>query len=324
FPMIAKREHTKNIDPLYNIALKEAGLLDANGKISQENKIDLITVTEGPGLEPALWVGITFAESLGGIWDSPIIPVNHMEGHIVTSLISKENSEENKEDSEENSENLFIKKISYPALALLISGGHTELVKINKLGEYEILGSTRDDAVGEAFDKVARLLGMTYPGGPEISKYAEVRVLEKGNIPPLYPLPRPMLHSKDLDFSFSGLKTFVLYTLKKIPKITEDDKKEIAYEFQNAVIEVLLAKTLEAGQKIGVKDLIIGGGVTANTQIREAFIKMAEQEDFNLHLPEKSLAGDNAFMIAIAGFLKYQREKKSTTSAIRARGNLSL
>ena len=184
--MLAKREHIKNLPIIYSELLKKAGI--------NENRIDSIAVTQGPGLEPALWTGITFAKELSEKLKVPLIPVNHMEGHIVSTLIEKIDNEFK-----------TLKKIEFPALALLISGGHTELVKINNLGSYEILGSTVDDAVGEAFDKVARMLQLPYPGGPEISRLAELARTEK--IESNIKLPRPMLHSKNLNFFFSGLKT---------------------------------------------------------------------------------------------------------------------
>ncbi|MEI6238715.1 MAG: tRNA (adenosine(37)-N6)-threonylcarbamoyltransferase complex transferase subunit TsaD [bacterium] len=366
FPMMAKREHAKNIIPLLEKTLegkdapetkgselieltdikkealkrilgeREPGLLERllnsplfGGKESKKFKkpdIDVIAVTEGPGLEPALWVGINFALALSEIWEIPVVPTNHMEGHIVSSIFH---------DGK-------VEKISFPALALLISGGHTEIVHVHEIGQYSTIGGTRDDAVGEAFDKVARLLGMPYPGGPEVSKYAELRQKEKGFEKAKYPLPRPMLSSVDLDFSFSGIKTAVLYTVKKIhgigenPEIMEDARKEISWEFQNAVTEVLIKKVEKAINDLGVKDLLIGGGVIANTFIRNSFTKFAKEQNITLHLPAKSSAGDNALMIAVAGALKFAREnernatadkmgaKKPAAGEIRARGGLSL
>lgn len=379
FPMMAKREHAKNIVPLLGIALKEAGIIETaytnsansfsvkscdptqiseflqqrvkeilkkepelyeilikdleDGEIPDVSPFDMIAVTEGPGLEPALWVGINFAKALAEIWDIPVIPVNHMEGHIVASLISANEQDEYAE----------LKKISLPALSLLISGGHTEIILIENLGQYKIIGSTRDDAVGEAFDKVARLLDLPYPGGPEISKLAEMARLERdGRIENTSfklpkPLPRPMITSPDFDFSFSGIKTAVLYTMKDLVKdnpdtaVSLDVKKAMALEFENAVTEVLIHKTLKAINEYAIKDLIIGGGVIASTHIKREFTKVCESEGINLHLPFSGLSGDNALMIAIAGAIKawknpeiFEASAGDNSNTIRAKGNLSL
>ncbi|OHA47391.1 MAG: hypothetical protein A2541_00950, partial [Candidatus Taylorbacteria bacterium RIFOXYD2_FULL_36_9] len=262
-PMLAKREHAKNLVPLLRKCLEEAEhnltptlpltngrgkknflpSLDKEGLREVENilirepelltelkklletvekpAIDAIAVTSGPGLEPALWVGITFAQALSTAWDIPLIPTNHMEGHILVASLEKLKNEESPSKAKETP-HFLIQKIKYPALALLISGGHTQLVLIKNNLDYKIIGNTCDDALGEAYDKVARLLGLPYPGGKIISELAKKEKLEFPNKKPPYPLPRPMLHSKDLNFSFSGLKTAVLYTLKKISSI--DDK----------------------------------------------------------------------------------------------------
>ena len=216
--------------------------------LEKNNKpiFDAIAVTEGPGLEPALWVGIVFAKALSLSWEIPIISVNHMEGHIVSALLELK--------SEENINLFNIQEIEFPAISLLVSGGHTELVKINNIGSYEVIGRTRDDAVGEAFDKVARILGYPYPGGPEISALAQIARDENINTENEIKLPRPMLHSKDLDFSFSGIKTAVLYMVQKIPNLTEEIKKQIAREFEDSVIEVLFSKTKRLKRKAGGKN----------------------------------------------------------------------
>ncbi len=207
FPILAKREHIKNLPILYNQILEDSKI--------DENKIDAIAVTEGPGLEPALWTGILFAKELGERLSIPVIPVNHMEGHIVSTLLTS---------SEVGSEFIILKLLTFPAIAVLISGGHTEIVKVDEIGSYEILGRTKDDAIGEAFDKVARMLGLPYPGGPEISRLSEEVRSER--LPNTITLPRPMIHSKDLNMSFSGLKTSVLYKLKEIGEINNDIKKK--------------------------------------------------------------------------------------------------
>ncbi len=306
FPMLAKREHIKNLPILYTKLLE-------NSSIS-ENNIDQIAVTNGPGLEPALWTGIVFAKELSQRLGIKILPVNHMEGHIVSTLIDEvEISKDFRE----------LRKIQLPAIALLISGGHTEIVKVNNLGKYEILGNTVDDAVGEAFDKVARMLNLPYPGGPEISKYAEKARNE--NLENKIKLPRPMIHSKDLKLSFSGLKTAVLYTLKSFIDgggiINENLIKEISREFENSVTEVLVSKVTRAINENETNTLIIGGGVIANKYMRKAFQDLSENKSIPLLLPPHSLTGDNAIMIALVGVLN---TKNSLEGHVEARGNLSL
>lgn len=310
FPMLAKREHIKNLPILYERIIKESGISEA--------QIDVIAVTQGPGLEPALWTGIVFAKELSTRLEVPLVPVNHMEGHIVASLVENIGNEFKK-----------LRELRLPAIAILISGGHTEIVKIHKIGEYQVLGSTVDDAVGEAFDKVARMLNLPYPGGPEISLLAEKAREE--NIPNEFKLPRPMLHSKDLKFSFSGLKTAVLYTLKELTEknveISENQKKALAREFEDAVTEVLISKTKYALDNNEAQTIIIGGGVIANKHIREEFEKLAKSYSLPLYLPGKGLSGDNALMIALVGALHFQNKNTKPHPDIDegfvAKGNLS-
>ncbi|OHA79019.1 MAG: hypothetical protein A3B07_01865 [Candidatus Yonathbacteria bacterium RIFCSPLOWO2_01_FULL_43_27] len=342
FPTIARREHAKSIVPLIAHALTKANLhrplkkarvllpkeFRALEKIFHKEpelfatfqkellalkipKIDAIAVTAGPGLEPALWVGINTAQALGVLWNIPVIPVNHMEGHIVASLLEPTKTKT-------SATSYHIVPIYYPALALLISGGHTELVLIPRKGMYKILGQTRDDAVGEAFDKVARMLGLTYPGGPEISKLAEKA---PHTTVPRFPLPRPMLKSGDFDFSFAGLKTAVLYTLKNIINPTEEDKACIAKEFEDSATEVLVTKTLAAAKKYHVGEIILGGGVTANKKIRDTFQSTIAKElpNIKLFIPNRDLSTDNGLMIGIAGLLRTKTSKN-----IRADGTLRL
>jgi N6-L-threonylcarbamoyladenine synthase len=235
-----------------------------------------------------------------------------MEGHIVVASIDKIAEKE-----------FVFKKINYPAIALLISGGHTQLVLAERSLKYEIVGNTKDDAIGEAFDKVARILGLPYPGGPEISKLAEKERLEFPNKKTNYPLPRPMIHSHDLNFSFSGIKTAVLYTVQKIENLTDKIKQEIAREFEDAVVEVIVFKTKKAVEKYNAKTIIIGGGVSANKKIREDFTKLANELDVELMIPEVSASTDNAFMIALAGYLNIISGKKPQTDFV-AKGNLNL
>lgn len=325
YPSLAKREHGKNLIPLLAKILdgfdtreeisedefarkmselqKEISLTnpDLEQSIAHADllkkipKIDAIAVTEGPGLEPTLWVGINFARILGTLWNVPVIPINHMEGHIVGSLLESDIARGNWQE---------LKKIKFPALALLISGGHTELVKIDGIGRYKILGQTKDDAVGEAFDKVARILGLPYPGGPHVSELAQ-KAEEEGIIPEIK-LPRPMLRSNNYDFSFSGLKTAVLYATQKAQKeekFTESYKKGIALEFERAVVEVLESKTGSAIEEISAQSLIVGGGVSANLAIRNHLGKLADRFRIPLFLPSRHISGDNALMIALVGAL---------------------
>jgi len=357
FPMLAKREHAKNLVPLLSKCLKESNLTPAlpltNGREKKdplpsldkeelrevENilirepelfvelqklletvekpNIDAIAVTNGPGLEPALWVGVTFAKALGEAWNIPIIPTNHMEGHIVVSALSPSLDKEGSGAVE-----YLINETKYPALAILISGGHTQLVLIKDNLKYEIVGGTRDDAVGEAYDKVARMLGLPYPGGPQISKYADAWKAKNISIQ-TFKFPRPMIHSKDLDFSFSGLKTAVLYTLKEIKELTEEMKQEISFEFQNAVIEVIVSKTKTAVIKYGAQTLIAGGGVIANKDIRLALESLTKELGIKFQLPEISASTDNALMISVAGYMNIVKGKKPEKDFV-AKGNLSL
>ncbi|MEK7116846.1 MAG: tRNA (adenosine(37)-N6)-threonylcarbamoyltransferase complex transferase subunit TsaD [Patescibacteria group bacterium] len=313
FPALAKREHIKNLPIVLEETLKKANF--------ELNKIDLIAVTVGPGLEPSLWTGINFSEELGKKWHIPVIGTNHMEGHIASVLFK----------AEENPK----KNLEFPALALLISGGHTELVFLKSWAEKEKIGETQDDAVGEAFDKVARMLGLPYPGGPEISKLAEEARIK--NIKLETKFPRPMIHSKDFNFSFSGLKTAVLYYLRDKKEI---NKLAVAREFEDAVIETLISKTKKAIERVSkgtfwdrnslkvpfdtLKTLIIGGGVIANKALRENFLNLKEDyPGVEILIPEKSLTTDNATMIAAAGYIEYLTNKKPGVE-LKAQGNLNI
>ncbi len=334
YPMLAKREHIKNLPILLEKVLKKT-------KLNKKDKpVDLIAVTSGPGLEPALWTGIVFAKELAKKWNVPIIPVNHMEGHIL-SVFSKKKS-------------FTIPKTKFPTLSLLVSGGHTELVLAKDWLKYEVIGETLDDAAGEAFDKVARMLSLSYPGGPEISKLAEsARQQEKQasegvrsatgarfqkfsskkisypkKLSFSYSLPRPMLYSKNFDFSFSGLKTAVLYLIKKIElkeKLNENIKRAIALEFENAVVETLIYKTKKAIEKYKIKTLIVAGGVSANQHLKKE-IKKTFNKKIQVLFPAKKLATDNSIMIGIAGYMQYMKKKKKVPNPIKikAEGGLRL
>lgn len=333
FPNLAKREHAQALIPLLSHVLKKAKIYKELKKpkviqtkklekiLERENslketlpklltkisppKIDLITVTTGPGLEPALWVGINFAKALSFAWKIPVYGVNHMEGHIASSFAT-------------GKKEFTVPKIKFPVLSLLISGGHTELVLVQDIGKYKIIGQTRDDAVGEAFDKVARTLSLPYPGGPEISKLAQ-KAREK-NIERLYILPRPMIGSKDFDFSFSGLKTALLYTIKDGKVKNQNEKEALAREFENACTEVLISKTKKAIEKYKTGTLIIGGGVSANAYLQAQFEKNAKENKYEILWPGKGLTGDNALMIGMAGFLRFIKNKKSRP--LKANGNM--
>jgi len=337
-PNIAKREHAAVVVPLLEKALTEAKLEQAPHTFlypEQKEKlhemlyreegladnlisfyeryntptIGLISVTSGPGLEPTLWVGVNFAKALSLLWNVPVVAVNHMEGHVLASLFDGER----------------LPELTFPALALLISGGHTEFDLMKNWNSYELIGQTRDDAVGEAFDKAARMMGLPYPGGPEISRCAsEARA---SGVTPSITLPRPMLDSGDLDLSFSGLKTAVRYAIEKAPELIHELIQELALEFENAVTEVLIKKTEKAITKTGAQSLILGGGVSANTYIRDTFKEYFGKEypDLNIYLPDPKLSTDNSIMIALAGHarIKYALPPGGLDS-IKANGNRSL
>lgn len=329
-PNLAKREHQKNLVPLLLLALKESGLFkksplslrpttyalqpilerepDLLKRFEKElpkiekPQIDAVAVTYGPGLEPALWVGINFARALSKLWDLPLIPVNHLEGHICSAFMRP------------SAFHVPLSKHIFPLLTLIVSGGHTELVLTKNHLSHKILGETKDDAAGEAFDKVAKMLGLPYPGGPEISKHAL-----KGN-DKAYEFPRPMLSSPDLNFSFSGLKTSVLYKLQDIPKRNAKIVNDISASFQEAAVDVLVKKTERAFKKFHPKTVALGGGVAANDLLRERLKKTFP----NVLLPEKAFTGDNAAMIGVAAYFlsktKYVRPKE----ILKANGALKL
>ncbi len=353
-PNLASREHQKNLVPILIVALKEAKLyrpkrdyysstsiyrcievLQREQELARRflsvfsisaPMIDAIAVTHGPGLEPALWVGINFAKALALLWKKSLIPINHMEGHIFSALIRSMQKKISdfqflrrrrirlRRRISNNFKCYTLHAVRFPALALLVSGGHTELVRIKKLGTYTILGETLDDAVGEAFDKVAKMLNLGYPGGPIISAYAE-----KGNANAIA-FPRPMIHSANFHFSFSGLKTSVLYHLRdlKLKTISHKLKADIAASFQQAAVDVLVAKTKRAIKKYGAKTFIMGGGVAANKKLREELAKNIS--DVHMFFPSLSLTGDNALMIALAAFFR----KQKSAASIRADGSLRL
>jgi len=296
-PNLAKREHLKNLPVL---------LSKVKGRMSNVN---LIAVTVGPGLEPALWTGINFAKELKAKsykLKPKLIGVNHLEGHLYSFLLNPK------------AQNLKPKTL-FPAVALLVSGGHTILLKMDSLTKYKKLGETRDDAVGEAFDKVARLLNLPYPGGPEIEKLAK-----KGDAGAIA-FPRPMLNQKNYDFSFSGLKTSVLYYLRdnELKTINYKLKANVAAAFQKAAFDVLISKTVKAAKEYKAKSIMISGGVASSNSLRN-YLKLRiknEKLRINLIIPPKKFCTDNAAMIATAAYINFLRKKGNK---LTANGNLNL
>ena len=341
FPALAKRAHAQNLVPLLEASLEEAELIHEDRQAIPEElrtklsdllarepelaealfafleetevpEIDAIAVTYGPGLAPALWVGVNMARALALAWEKPLVPVNHLEGHILSSLLTK---------ADERTYTLSVPPL--PLLSLVISGGHTELVLSKEWLSYEKIGSTRDDAVGEAYDKVARMLALPYPGGPEISRLAtEAR---EANLTAPYTLPRPMQESGDYDFSFSGLKTAVMYLLKEKGELGDDEKRTLAREFEDAVADVLYAKAERAMRAHEAQSVVLAGGVSANSNLRSIFAeKLSEYGDRMLYLPERTLTGDNAIMIGVAGYVKAAAGAAADPHTLAADGNLSL
>ena len=378
-PNLARREHEKNLVPILREALKETEMYKVFGikypvlskriqntkykildtilarepELKQQFKkyilpisppaIDAVAVTYGPGLAPALWVGVNFARALAVLWEKPLIPINHMEGHAYSALLEERRIEISK--AQITNYKLQIRNIQFPALALLVSGGHTELVLMRGHGKWKIIGETRDDAAGEAFDKVARILGLGYPGGPQISALAEIADkrgqkksrtnaetsnnlrksmhTESPRMPALR-LPRPMLNSDNLDFSFSGLKTAVLYLARDLGvKQTKKLRPMIAKEFQEAVVDVLVKKTLRAAKELKAKTILLGGGVAANKELRHRLESAVKKEipKTSCQLPITNLTGDNALMIAIAAHFM---GKKKAWNKVHADANARL
>jgi N6-L-threonylcarbamoyladenine synthase len=275
-PELASRDHVRRAIPLLEQVLSESG--------ESVSSIDAIAYTQGPGLAGALLVGASVANGLALALNKPVIGVHHLEGHLLSPLLATQPP-------------------AFPFVALLVSGGHTQLMRVDAVGEYTLLGETLDDAAGEAFDKSAKLLGLGYPGGPAISRLAE------SGDPSLFELPRPMLHSKNLDFSFSGLKTAVLTLVKKQEgELTETIRAAIARAFVDAIVDVLVAKCLAAIKHTGMKRLVIAGGVGANTQLRKALNEAAAKKRFEVFYPELALCTDNGAMIALAGALRIARD----------------
>jgi N6-L-threonylcarbamoyladenine synthase len=341
-PTLAKREHQKNLVPVLISALKGAKLLKKKAKKGakllsgqksinlerilereealfknlkkflinyQKPKIDLIAVTVGPGLEPALWVGINFAKALGYFWKLPIIPINHIKGHIFVNFLKRKNQ--------------IINKIFLPAICLSVAGGHTQLILMKDIRKYKLLGETRDDAAGECFDKVAKILGLGYPGGPIISKIAQQAGRGRASVS----LPRPMINQKNYDFSFSGLKTAVLYDFRKRPPKIRKSKeyiREMCREVQQAIIDVLIKKTLKAAKDFKAKTIILGGGVVANQELRKQLKEACLNWRFKHLVPPKIFCTDNAVMVAIAAYFRRGDKGIKNWKEIKADANLKI
>ena len=277
-PELASRDHIRKLAPLLQAALQEANLTAKD--------IDGVAYTCGPGLVGALLVGSTVARSLAYAWNVPAIGIHHMEGHLLAPML------------EENPPH-------FPFVALLVSGGHTQLVRVDGVGRYELLGESIDDAAGEAFDKTAKLLGLDYPGGAALARLAS------NGTPNRFAFPRPMTDRPGLDFSFSGLKTFAANTLHQVMQeegeLTEQSKADIAYAFQEAVVDTLAIKCKRALKQTGLKRLVIAGGVSANKQLRQTLAELMQQLGGEVFYPQPQFCTDNGAMIAYAGFLRLKQ-----------------
>jgi N6-L-threonylcarbamoyladenine synthase len=289
-PELASRDHLRRLVPLARQVFERAG--------RRSSELRAVAYTEGPGLAGALLAGAAFAHGLANALGVPAIGIHHLEGHLLSPLLSS-------------------KAPRFPFVALLVSGGHTQLMRVRSVGEYELLGETQDDAAGEAFDKTAKLLGLGYPGGPALSKLAE------SGQPGRYKLPRPMIHSGDLEFSFSGLKTAVLTLLKKDGNASHPD---LARSFVDAVVDVLVAKCALAMQRAGLDQLVVAGGVGANRQLRAALDARGREARFEVFYPEPELCTDNGAMIAFAAALRFAAGKPGddgTSFSVRPRWDLA-
>lgn len=282
-PEIASREHLKTIVPIYELALKEAR--------TELKNINLIAATMGPGLVGPLLVGLTFAKGLAFSSGIPFVPVSHLEGHLAANFLAHP-------------------EINQHHLSLVVSGGHTMLVEVKSFGEYTALGETKDDAVGEAFDKVAKLLGLGYPGGAKLDKLAQ------SGDSTFVKFPRALKNEDDYSFSYSGLKTAVLLYLKKLNEMElEKHKAEIAASFQEAAVEVLVMKTVKAAIDKNIKDVAITGGVAANSRLRSMMKSKLDENNRRLFYPDLKLCTDNAAMIAAAGYFRFKKEGAGDFSA---------
>lgn len=273
-PELASRDHIRRVLPLLQQVLDQAG--------RTRRDIDAIAYTQGPGLAGALLVGASVANALGFALNVPMLGVHHLEGHLLSPLLTDAPP-------------------PFPFVALLVSGGHTQLMEVRGIGDYALLGETLDDAAGEAFDKTAKLLGLGYPGGPEVSRLAEF------GTPGAFALPRPMLHSGNLDFSFAGLKTAVLTQSRKLASnVCEQDRANLARAFVDAIVDVLAAKSMAALKQTGHRRLVVAGGVGANRQLRARLDTLGRQRKIEVHYPDLAFCTDNGAMIAFAGAMRLQ------------------
>lgn len=293
-PEVAAREHCVKIVPVVEHALQQAH--------ATKRTIDAVAVTAGPGLITSLAVGVEAAQTLACLWNKPLIPINHIEGHVAANWLAND-------------------LIRFPALCLVVSGGHTELLLMKREGNYARIGRTLDDAAGEAFDKVAKLLHLGYPGGPAISKFAE-----SGN-PTAYNLPRPMINAKNFDFSFAGIKTAVMYLVYGVPgkyqKREQIDRADLAASFQQAVTDVLVGKTMRAAKHYGAKSVLLGGGVAANQELRKQLQSAVDRELPNAQYfqPALEYCTDNAAMIGARAVQLYRNKKRWPWKAVSADPN---
>ena len=296
-PELASRDHIRRVLPLTQEVMQGAGCSLAD--------VDVVAYTRGPGLAGALLVGAGVACSMAASLGKPVMGVHHLEGHLLSPFLSADPPE-------------------FPFVALLVSGGHTQLMRVDRVGSYELLGETIDDAAGEAFDKSAKLMGLPYPGGPHLAKLA------LGGDGAAFKLPRPLLHSGNLDFSFAGLKTAVLTQAKKLGDELESRKADLAASTQAAIVEVLVKKTLAAMSQTGLKRLVVAGGVGANALLRSQLNAACRQRGIRVHYPELEFCTDNGAMIAMAagmrlqaGLVDLQRLQGSYTFDVKPRWNLS-
>jgi N6-L-threonylcarbamoyladenine synthase len=271
-PELASRDHVRRLLPLTASVLERAG--------RRVEDIDLVAYTQGPGLGGALLVGASVATGIGLSLGKPVVGIHHLEGHLLSPLLAQP-------------------RPAFPFIALLVSGGHTQLMRVDGVGRYALLGETQDDAAGEAFDKTATLLGLGYPGGPALAKLAE-----RGN-PKRFDFPRPMISGDSLDFSFSGLKTAVLTRIRGLHAIDDATRADLAASFQAAIVDVLAAKCMNALRREGLQTLVVAGGVGANAKLRERLQSEAAQRGAQVHFPPLALCTDNGAMIAFAAALKY-------------------
>jgi N6-L-threonylcarbamoyladenine synthase len=281
-PELASRDHIRRVLPLARQVLQEAGC--------ELGEIDVVAYTRGPGLAGALLVGAGVACALGAALGRPVLGVHHLEGHLLSPFLSADPPE-------------------FPFVALLVSGGHTQLMQVDGVGRYILLGETIDDAAGEAFDKSAKLLGLGYPGGPALSKLAQT------GDPASFKLPRPLLHSGDLDFSFAGLKTAVLTQVKKLGDALESRKADLAAATEAAIVDVLVKKSWAALDATGLRRLVVAGGVGANRRLREQLDAACARRGVRLHYPELHLCTDNGAMIALAAAMRLQAGQQAATMA---------